>query len=276
MPMTVDSSILHRFARAPWRHLALLGAAAGTTLLTLPAMAQEVGRVISSTPIVQQQATPRQVCANQPVVVSEPKTGAGAVIGALAGGGLGNAVGNGGGRAIATMVGVMGGAILGDRMEGGNTSVQNVPQCSTQVFYENRVTGYNVVYEYQGRQYAVQMPNDPGPTVQLQVVPVGSAATIPAAPAATAVPAAPMTMPGVAQPMTYVQPDMAPPPVITSTTYVVPGYTAPLYVAPSSFYGPYVSPYYPRFGVSLNVGGYRGGYSGYRGGHVGHGGVHRR
>lgn len=244
----------------PLRRTLTLGFLASAALAALPVQAQEVGRVISSTPVVQQYATPRQVCANQPVVVSEPKTGAGAVIGALAGGGLGNAVGQGSGRAIATMVGVMGGAILGDRMEGGNTSVQNVSQCSTQVFYENRTVGYNVVYEYGGRQYAVQMPSDPGPTVQLQVVPVGASTT---APAAHPAPQTPATVQGVSQPMTYVQPDMVPPPVVTSTTYVVPGYSAPLYVAPAPLYGTYVSPYYPRVGVSLHVGGYRGGHRGW-------------
>lgn len=40
-------------------------------------------------------------------------------------------------------------------------------------FYENRTVAYNVVYEYAGKQYAVQMPNDPGPSIQLQLTPVG-------------------------------------------------------------------------------------------------------
>lgn len=33
--------------------------------------------------------------------------------------------------------------------------------------------GYIVVYEYAGKQYTVQMPNDPGPTIRLQLTPVG-------------------------------------------------------------------------------------------------------
>ena len=40
--------------------------------------------------------------------------------------------------------------------------------------YENRTVGYNVVYEFAGRQYSVQMPNDPGPMIRLQVTPVGA------------------------------------------------------------------------------------------------------
>ena len=43
------------------------------------------------------------------------------------------------------------------------------PQCSTQTIYENRTVGYKVVYEYAGKQYSVQLPQDPGPTLQLRV-----------------------------------------------------------------------------------------------------------
>jgi len=38
--------------------------------------------------------------------------------------------------------------------------------------YENRLTGYNVVYEFAGKQYNVQLPKDPGPTIKLQITPV--------------------------------------------------------------------------------------------------------
>lgn len=139
------------------------------------AQTQEQGRVLSTQAIVQQVAVPRQVCSNQQVEVMPPKSGAGAVMGAVAGGAIGNAVGRGAGNAAATVVGVLGGAVLGDRIEG-NTApqVQTVRSCSTQNFYENRTVAYNVVYEYAGRQYTVQLPNDPGPTIQLQVSPVGS------------------------------------------------------------------------------------------------------
>ena len=120
-----------------------------------------LARVISSTPVVQQVAVPRQVCSNQPVVVEQPKSGGGALLGAVAGGAVGNAIGNGSGRAIATMIGMGGGAVLGGSIEGSNTQVQNVQQCTTQTYYENRPSHYNVVYEYQGIQYNVQMNNMP-------------------------------------------------------------------------------------------------------------------
>lgn len=139
-------------------------------------VAQEMGRVISSTPVIQQVAMPRQVCTNQQVTSAGSKSGAGAAMGAIAGGAIGNAVGDGGGRAIATMIGLVGGAILGDKVEGpGQPQTQNVQTCSTQTFYENRTMYYNVVYEYAGKQYTVQMPNDPGPYVKLQITPISAA-----------------------------------------------------------------------------------------------------
>lgn len=137
--------------------------------------AQELARVVSSTPVISQVAQPRNVCTTEQVAVQPQKSGAGALMGAIAGGAMGNAVGGGGGKAAATMLGIMGGAIVGDNIEGAPAAqVQNVQRCHTQTFYENRTVAYNVVYEYAGKQYAVQMPNDPGPTIQIQVSPVGA------------------------------------------------------------------------------------------------------
>jgi hypothetical protein len=87
---------------------------------------------------------------------------------------MGNSVGGGGGKAAATMIGIMGGAIVGDSIEGAPAAqFQNMQRCHVQNFYENRTVAYNVVYEYAGKQYSVQMPNDPGANIQLQVSPVG-------------------------------------------------------------------------------------------------------
>ena len=142
----------------------IVGAAiAAAALACVPASAMDVlARVISSTPVVQQVAVPRQVCNNQTVMTQAPKSGAGALMGALAGGAAGNAIGNGGGRAAATLIGLVGGAMIGDNIEGPNNQLQNVQQCSTQTYYENRASYYNVVYEYQDTQYTTQMANDPG------------------------------------------------------------------------------------------------------------------
>jgi uncharacterized protein YcfJ len=153
-----------------------LVAALVALLAAVSAQAQEVGRVISSTPIIQQVAVPRQVCNTQQVVTEGQKSGAGAVMGAIAGGAVGHQVGGGNGRTLATMAGVLGGAVLGDKIEGGSApEVRNVQSCSTQMTYENRTMAYHVVYEFAGKRYTVQMPQDPGPTVRLQITPVAPA-----------------------------------------------------------------------------------------------------
>jgi uncharacterized protein YcfJ len=141
------------------------------------AFAEDVGRILSAQPIIQQIAVPRQTCSNQQVQVQGQKSGAGAAMGAIAGGAIGNSVGRGSGNVAATVLGIMGGAILGDRIEGQPSSrVETVQRCATQTFYENRTVGYNVTYEFGGRQYSVQIPNDPGPTIRVQVTPIGAQA----------------------------------------------------------------------------------------------------
>jgi uncharacterized protein YcfJ len=221
--------------------LSLLGLAAAGA-----AQAQEVGRVVSSTPVIQQVAVPRQVCGTQQVAVQQPKSGAGAAMGAIAGGAVGNQIGSGGGKAAATILGVVGGLVLGDRIEGaGPTTVENVQHCNTQTFYENRTMSYNVVYEFNGKQYTVNMPQDPGPTVRLQVTPM-SANGMDSVP--------PPVINPHAQPMVS-----APAPVYGAQ----PVYTQPVQtvVVPSAYY--YPRPYYyPP--VSLNLGYVYGGGYGHR------------
>ena len=147
----------------------------GSLAATTAAMAQDMGRVVSSTPVMQQVAVPRQVCSTQPMEVQRAPSGAGALIGAIAGAALGNASGgHRSDRAAASAVGAIGGAIVGNSIESNSdTQVRDVQRCGTQTSYENRVVAYNVVYEFGGRQYSVQMPQDPGPTIALQVSPAG-------------------------------------------------------------------------------------------------------
>ena len=257
-------------------------AAAGLVAATAASAADIMARVISSVPVVQQVAVPRQVCNTQQVTAQAPKSGGGALLGAVAGGAAGNAIGSGGGRAVATMLGIFGGALLGDNIEGpGRQQVQNVQQCGTQTYYENRPSHYNVVYEYQGTQYSTQMASDPGQFVRLQISPVGSLSA-PPQPAfqgqqqyqyqppqqyqqpqpqfyqqspqpQTYFQQAPVQQIQVQQPV-YIQP-------MSSSTYFQPyyqqAYYAPALVAP--------------VGVSLNLG-YSRGYGGYRG----YGGHHWR
>ena len=197
------------------------------------ASAQQVfANVVSVTPIVQQVSVPRQVCSNQTVVTPGQKTGAGAVMGAIAGGAIGNAVGGGNGRAATTALGVIGGAILGDRVEGpGTPQAQNVQSCTTEYVTENRISGYSVIYELGGKQYSVQMPRDPGPTLRVQLTPLSANTPTP------------------------VVVDSAN--AVTTTTVVYPATTV---VAPVVY-----APYYPYYGgpvvsVGLGWGFYGGGH----------------
>ena len=137
--------------------------------------AQEIGHVLSSQPVIQQVTLPQQVCTQESVLVPGSSQGGGAVIGAIAGAAIGNAVGHGAGRAGSTVLGMIGGAAIGQQIDGSQyNNVQQVRRCTTHTTYENRITHYDVVYEYAGKSYAVQMPSDPGPTVQLQVTPIGA------------------------------------------------------------------------------------------------------
>lgn len=142
-------------------------------LSVLSAQAQEVGQVISRTQVYQQVAVPRQACSQSPAVAPAQNSGGGALIGAIAGGLIGSQLGGRDSKGLTAMAGVIGGAILGDKAESQGNAPQATTTCTTQTVYENRLVGYNVVYEYAGKQYNVQLPQDPGPTIQLQVTPMG-------------------------------------------------------------------------------------------------------
>jgi uncharacterized protein YcfJ len=52
--------------------------------------------------------------------------------------------------------------------------VRHEQRCNTQSMLESKTVGFNVTYEYAGKQYTTQFANDPGQWVQIQVAPVGS------------------------------------------------------------------------------------------------------
>lgn len=195
------------------------------------AQAQEIGQVLSRTAVYQQVAVPRQTCA-QTATPNAPTSGAGAASGAITGAVLGTILGDG--RGAGALLGAVGGAIVGDKMES-NANSQPVTSCSTQTFMENRLVGYNVVYEYAGKTYNVQLPQDPGPTIALQIAPVG----MPAA----AQPAAVVSQP----PVVYAQP---------SVVYAQP----PVVYAPA----PYYRPWPVNTSINLGFGWYGGGHRHWR------------
>ncbi len=189
-------------------------AAAGASFAQ-PGSGNAFGVVISSTPVVQQVTVPKQVCTTSTVQYVQP-SGGGALIGAVVGGAIGNQFGRGDGRAVATVIGALGGGIVGNQIEAQNYpgyATQHAGQsCHTQNKVENRTIAQNVLYEYAGQRYNVQMPATgdfrPGVRIALQVqTPVA--------------PAAPVTQVYSHQPV-YTQP-------VQTVTYVQPAPTVVYY-----------------------------------------------
>ena len=127
-------------------------------------------------------------------------------------------------------------------------------QCSTQTFYENRTVAYNVTYEYAGKQYSVQMPQDPGPYVRLQITPVGGATS--SAPQDIYQQQQPIVQAPIQQGPTFIESGVV---TVPSTVVYPAGYPAAVYPAPT------YRPYYAPIGLSLNLGYSRGYHRG--GGH---------
>lgn len=146
-------------------------------LASLPALAAtELARVLSSTPVIINNSAPQEYCGTIPVRTTESSSGnpgAGAIFGAIAGGLLGHAVGGGTGRDLATAAGVMGGAVLGHEAAKGQTrdTYEEHRICSTDNSSISQTTVYNVVYEYGGKPYSVQLPYSPGATIEIEVTP---------------------------------------------------------------------------------------------------------
>jgi uncharacterized protein YcfJ len=212
----------------------------------LPSAAPETdrGTVVSVIPIVQQVAVPRRVCNDEQIAVQRQPSGAGALLGAIAGGAMGNAIGAGSGRAAATAIGVIGGAAVGNNIEAGGQpgQVQTVRRCTTESAYEDRTVSYSVVYEYAGRQYTTQMRQDPGRYVQVRV---------------QAAPEGDVAPPQYAPPARRNAPPMSsrPSPVYVERP-VYQGYAEPVYEtypAPAPVYY-YYEPGYPQFGTGLVLG----------------------
>ena len=196
-------------------------AAAGVTLAQ-SGPANTFGIVISSTPVVQQVTVPQQVCTTTTVQSYQP-AGGGALIGALVGGALGNQIGRGHGqdsRAIATVAGALGGGFVGNQIEAQNGYYVNQPtqECHTQNTVENRTVAQNVLYEYAGQRYTVQMPVTgnfrPGVRIALQVE----------APVQTYAPVQTVTYLNPVAPVVYYYDSFAP--------------TAPRYFYNSDYYAP--------------------------------------
>jgi uncharacterized protein YcfJ len=210
--------------------IGIAAAVAAGACLGTPAMAADYGTIISKTAVVGAVAVPQRQCVDQQRIVQQPQTGGGALVGALVGGGLGNAVGGGAGRAAATGLGVIAGALIGDRVEANATPpvAIDTQQCQVVSQMDNRVVGYDVVYDFNGQRYSTRLASDPGNVgdrIALNVTPT----------AATVAAAVPQTI-GV--------------PVGVPVSVPVAAAPAVVYAASPYWYGPV----YPPIGLSVDLG----------------------
>lgn len=137
--------------------------------------------VVSSVPIYQSVSEPQQQCWTESVTsYEERRTPGGAILGGLTGGLIGNAFGKGNGRAASTAFGAVIGAVVGDhianRDNGAVAVTRPIQRCQSVQSYRQVLTGYQVTYNYNGRNSTVVLPYDPGPRVPIEVGVAGRAA----------------------------------------------------------------------------------------------------
>ena len=138
--------------------------------LMLPIMAsaqslQFTATVVRAVPIHQIVTETLQQCVTETVTPTEKGSG-GAIVGAIVGGVVGNQIGGGSGRDIATGVGVITGAVVGDNMQNAPRTQQ---RCTPIQNSRSVVVGYDVTWEYLGRQITERMDRDPGQYVSVTV-----------------------------------------------------------------------------------------------------------
>ena len=146
----------------------------------------DTARVVSVKAVFERVSEPKQECwietvsstgtVTRTAPVEEFSIG-GALIGGVIGGLVGSQFGQGNGNTVATGVGAIAGAIIGDRANQNaqqSTQVQ-VPQtreerhCRQVESYRDVIRGYDVTYNYNGRDVTTRMPYQPGETVRVGV-----------------------------------------------------------------------------------------------------------
>ncbi|MGL4230139.1 MAG: glycine zipper 2TM domain-containing protein [Casimicrobium sp.] len=168
----------------------------------------DVAQVVSAQPIYERVNTPRQNCWNEtvsydrrtpsayqpaqynaPAPSSERTVGAGTILGAVIGGVVGHQFGNSSrGRDHGTVAGAVVGGIVGNSIENSQPrtysannydpqparvdyapETRSVQRCETVNESREEISGYNVTYRYNGRDYTTRMPYDPGQTINVRV-----------------------------------------------------------------------------------------------------------
>lgn len=159
--------------------LCLLVVVSGTALAQ---SSYESVAVISAQPVYQltRIETPQERCVEERVVIerrNQQASGTPIIVSTIIGGALGNAVGN---NKSSRRVGAVLGAVLGNSVgrdiarqsqSSDTREYQTVERCET-VFVsheEERLLGYDVIYEFNGQQYSVRTEQDPGSQMKVRV-----------------------------------------------------------------------------------------------------------
>ena len=138
--------------------------------------------VISAQPVYQltRIETPQERCVEERVVIerrNQQASGTPIIVSTIIGGALGNAVGN---NKSSRRVGAVLGAVLGNSVgrdiarqsqSSDTRKYQTVERCET-VFVsheEERLLGYDVIYQFNGQQYSVRTEQDPGSQMKVRV-----------------------------------------------------------------------------------------------------------
>ncbi|WAC43264.1 glycine zipper 2TM domain-containing protein [Pseudomonas sp. SL4(2022)] len=151
--------------------LGAVGVTAGGAVATYSIVsASEYAEVLAVKPVKETIKTPREVCKEIAVTRQAPVKDqyqiAGTAIGAVVGGLLGNQVGGGNGKKLATVAGAVGGGYAGNKaqehLQSRDTYTTTETRCSTVTDSSEKLVGYDVKYELDGKVSQVRMVSDPG------------------------------------------------------------------------------------------------------------------
>jgi uncharacterized protein YcfJ len=130
----------------------------------------DYAQVISSRPVIERVTETNQVC--DPAPAQQQSSGSNIVapiVGGVVGGLIGHQIGQGRGQTAATIVGAAGGAVAGSAIANKSNPPPAQQQCRNVQNYRDVVTGYDVVYRYNGRDANVRLPYNPGNTIRVGV-----------------------------------------------------------------------------------------------------------
>lgn len=158
----------------------------------------DTARVVAVTPIVERASSPRRECYTEPATSYEERReyreppresggiGPGTVLGAIVGGVIGHQFGgSSAGRDHGTAAGAVIGGIVGNQVDRDaqagyreasrdvyvdrTPTTRDVERCKAVPDTRERIVGYDVQYEYNGRQFRTRMPYDPGNQIPVNV-----------------------------------------------------------------------------------------------------------